>query len=124
MSITFPILAYVLDDEMQESIPADPTIRSEMEGGAILTRARFTAGLRAWTYTLHMLTPAMWDVLYAFQKTVGYGALAFVWTHPTTEITYSVKFKEPLRSEQEFSSTYKKAMLSLIEATPNSEGAV
>lgn len=121
---TFPTHDYSFVEELREALASDPLLRSEAEDGKILTRPRVTGALYSWEYSLRMFTAAMWATLRAFEKTLSYGSVAFIWTHPFTELTYLVKFKEPLAAEQEGTTDYYKITVKLVEAAPNSEGAV
>ena len=76
----------------------DPTIRNPKESGAVLTRARFTAVAKMWSYTLRALTDADKALLESLESSVAYGASTFNWTRPGNVGggTYVVRFGKPL----------------------------
>lgn len=120
---SFPTLTYTFAEEMHEELNSDPTIRNEAEDGKVLTRPRFTNALRVWTYNLRMCTEPMWLALKAFERTVSYGSIPFIWTHPLTGETYSVRFGDSLQADQESNTDYYKVKLKIVEFIPNSDGA-
>lgn len=73
----------------------DPAMRSETEGGYVITRARHTrAPRKTWAFGYKMLTNADRLALENFVTTVRGGSLIFTWLNPQDFVTYNVRFKE------------------------------
>ncbi len=105
-----------------ESPVIDPTIRSQYEGGAILTRARFTAVPKQWQVSYRYMSTTDKETLQAFEKTVNYGSDSFSWTPPTNSNTYSVRFGAPIKFKVESDGPAQWSIgFRLIETTPDSE---
>ncbi|OQB75102.1 MAG: hypothetical protein BWX92_02796 [Deltaproteobacteria bacterium ADurb.Bin135] len=79
-----------------EELAQDPTIRTQLDGGYILTRARFTRIPKKWKVKYGLLTPGDKATIEAFETTVQGGAGIFSWTSPAGLITYSVRFAGPI----------------------------
>lgn len=95
----FPTLKKGPDPEdFVEEIPFDPTIRSNFENGAVLTRARFTSVPRAWKVVLRKLSESDKETLSTFHReTVLVGAGEFNWGYRTSSETFVVKFMSPIK---------------------------
>lgn len=98
MAIVFPVLpsGAILDSSKYEVSRSDPAMRAEMDGGYVVTRARYTRVPRrlfkvGYTY----LTNPDKLVLDTFYDTVRGGSLIFDWTDPSSAIVYSVRLKSP-----------------------------
>ena len=72
----------------------DATIRSSFEAGYEHTRPRFTRSRKSWNVKYEMLPYADVSTLDTFITTVREGADSFVWTHPSSLVTYTVTFSE------------------------------
>lgn len=96
---TFPVLKRGPNAaDFIEETPFDPTIRSEFESGAVLTRARFTSVPRKWNIILDDLNETDKVALDSFQRnSVRFGADAFSWENTQDEATYRVRFVAPIR---------------------------
>lgn len=84
---------------IKEGRALDPTIRSQSEGGYVVTRPRFTRVPKTFEFSYKMLPDADKDTLKAFEETVAFTSGIFVWTHPKTSATYNVRFDKTLEFE-------------------------
>jgi len=89
----FPTLAVTATAySFSEKSNIDPTIRSDFENGAILTRSKFKNNTLTWTVKYDFLTNSDKELLDDFQNnTVKWGAGAFNWINPEDNITYEVR---------------------------------
>lgn len=72
---------------------ADNTLRTPMESGYEITRARNSRTRREWTVHYTAMSAADWATLETFvMTTVNMGAGIFVWTHPADSTTHNVRF--------------------------------
>lgn len=92
--LAFPSLSvnpsYPLIEEWE-----DNTLRSDFEGGYQITRPRFTRTRRKFSIKYHFLSDGDKTALETFLITVKGGADAFNWTHPMTNVVYTVRFEKP-----------------------------
>lgn len=98
MPIVFPILpsGAILDASKYEVSRADPAMRAEMDGGYVVTRARYTRKpRRLFKVGYTSITNADKTTLDNFYDAVSGGSLIFVWTDPSSNIVYSVRLKSP-----------------------------
>lgn len=98
-SYNFPTLsAAAIPDSAQFQVNyEDPAMRTEMEGGYVITRARHTrVPRRSWKVTYRMLGNADRTLLENLWDTVRGGSASFNWTNPQNATSYEVRFKEPL----------------------------
>lgn len=79
-----------------EELAQDPTIRTQLDAGYILTRARFTRIPKKWKVKYGLITQTDKATLETFQNTVKGGAGIFSWTSPVGLTTYSVRFAGPI----------------------------
>ena len=93
--VTFPTLSRGTNLDIQEA-SVDPTIRSEMENGIILTRARFTKLRKAWSFSISFLTAADKVLLDTMQENIHIGAGTIAWTHPKTAVEYESILMNPI----------------------------
>lgn len=70
----------------------DPAISSEMEDGIVVTRPRYTRMRRRWELSWQNMVSADYQTLLTFYYGRRGGALSFVWTHPTGNETFTVRF--------------------------------
>ena len=80
-----------------EELLVDPTIRSQFESGAILTRARYTTVPRRLSFTYNLLTQADRDLIVDFEKHVKVGADKFEFRNPITNEDWEVRLVSPIR---------------------------
>lgn len=99
MAVAFPTLSINAPrpDSFRETKAQDPTIRSPMESGKVLARARFTAVKKKWEFTYENLTDADKTLLEAFETNTMVGAETITWTHPKTLTGYVVRLAEPIK---------------------------
>ena len=72
----------------------DPAIRTEMEGGYVMSRPRFTrASRRTWQTGYTFIKTAGKTELETFWNTVRGGSLIFQWRNPADGLDYLVRFK-------------------------------
>jgi len=100
---TYPTLSVNPDTRGWKEGPiTDPTIRTKMESGIIVTRARFTTVPWFWSFSYSLLPNTDKVTLMTFFKTtVKFGAVAFDWTNPLDSVVYSVKFGAVVEPELE-----------------------
>lgn len=93
---TYPSLSQDPDvNGFKEEPITDPTIRSEMESGDVVTRPLFTGVPLKWSYKYTQLSNADKLLLATFERsTVKYGALSFTWTNPQDDTDHEVRFTE------------------------------
>ena len=91
--INFPDIQ--LPSSFEESTE-DPTIRSEMESGVVLSRPRFTRKRKSWVLSWANMRGAHYRILRDFNDQLHGGSLAFNWVHPKDLVTYKVRFKGKL----------------------------
>jgi len=75
----------------------DPVIRSQLDGGYVQTRARFTRITRRWTVRYEWMTKANKNTIKTFEDARSGGADSFTWTNPEDSTLYKVRFFEPIR---------------------------
>jgi hypothetical protein len=108
-----------------EEAAFDPTLRSQFEGGQVLTRAHCTAVPKKWHLVYDHLTQADKDSLTTFEgQTVLFGADSFEWENTQDGVTYNVRFMAPIKfSINPRSPNYPadkwKAEFDLVEAIPD-----
>lgn len=94
---TFPTLSINPErDSYKEKPGIDPTIRSEMDSGIIITRQKFTRVPLAFEFEYSMLPADEKIILQSFEVSCGYGSGSFTWTNPTNSIDYTVRFSDPI----------------------------
>lgn len=72
----------------------DPTLRSQTEGGYVVTRTRCTRVPRVWGLHYVSMSDANVETLRTFVGTVKRGAVSFTWPHPVSGVTYTVRFDQ------------------------------
>ena len=87
-----------LPSSIEETV-GNPAIRSEMESGIVLTRARYTRTRRVWTLTWANLRGGNYRTLRNFYVAKKGGSLSFSWTHPIENITITVRFNGDLTAK-------------------------
>lgn len=106
---TFPTLANKPDSSKHSETVIDPTVRTEMEGGYVVTRARFTrAPRKEWTIGYTYISDAEKQSIETFVASVRVGSAIFNWTNPADNVTYLVRFKEPPNYSYRGQGTYKR----------------
>lgn len=96
LPLAFPILpsGKTSDSSKFEMSRADPGMRHEMEGGYVVTRARYTrAPPKMFKLGFTHITEEDRGVLDAFWVETRGTSRAFAWKCPTDQITYNVRFK-------------------------------
>lgn len=89
----FPTLTARQDSKFYEMTPEDPALRSEMEGGYVVSRPRHTRKPRRTFKTgFSSITQADYVKLTDFYDTVRGGSMVFDWMDPVTEKVYQVRF--------------------------------
>lgn len=98
---TYPTLSQDPDvSGFKEEPLVDPTLRSDMESGDVVTRALFTGVPLKWSYRYTQLSNADKLLLATFERsTVKYGAVNFDWTNPQDSVLHDVRFTEPIKYE-------------------------
>lgn len=85
---------YALKKGYSEQIVPATTLRSPMESGARKRRRRFTTGPKLIRITMP-LTDAQITIFQSFYETdLEGGALSFTFTHPRTDASVTVAFRE------------------------------
>ena len=80
----------------KEGAAFDPTIRSQQEGGYVLTRARVTRIPSKWEIGYYALPSSDKNSIRTFEMDCKVGSDIFTWTNPTDNITYDVRFLNPV----------------------------
>lgn len=97
---TFPTLSKGQDSRYHKISIEDPAIRSETEGGYVLTRARYTRAPRiTFTTGFTSITQADLTTLMNFYIARKGGSDSFSWTNPVTLDVYTVRFKKPIEPQ-------------------------
>ena len=100
--VTFPTLSRgVSFQNFREGIAYDPTIKSEMENGLVLTRTRFTALDNEFFIGYNFLTAADKILLKTMQTAVHVGAGTIDWTNPDDAVVYEVRLVLPIKFQIE-----------------------
>lgn len=94
----FPTLTNTEDSSFYNLELEDSSMKTEMEGGYVVTRSKHTRAARR-TFTsgftfLNTADKALLDTFYG--STVKGGAVIFDWTDPVTTTVYQVRFLEPM----------------------------
>lgn len=93
----FPALTAKADSAKYSRTAEDPAIRSELEGGYVYSRPRFTRTPRkSWKIGYTEMNNTDRATLEAFWDTVRGGSDSFTWTDPQTNTGYTVRFKSPI----------------------------
>jgi len=114
----FPSLSCNPDaDGFSQRPAADPTIRTDFQGGAMLSRPRITKAPRIWSFNYSDLTEADKLFLEAYEQAVKYGTSEFYWINPQDGNTYTVRFMDVLKWEYNNNNTGTwKTKVTLIES--------
>jgi len=100
--VVFPTLSRGTSFErFNEEVAYDPTIRSEMENGLVLTRPRFTALDDKFSIGYRYLIAADKVLLKTMQTSVRVGAGTIDWTNPDDDVVYEVRLAVPLKFQME-----------------------
>lgn len=71
----------------------DPTVRTPVEAGYVVSRARFTRATRQWKVTYEMMSKTNRDTLATFETTQNVGGDSFAWTEPVDSASVTVRFQ-------------------------------
>lgn len=94
----FPTAGVKEDSRFFAELPEDPAVRSETEGGYIITRPRHTRTPRKTFDTgFTSISQASKAAIDAFYATKRGGSQSFTWTNPTTAVEHTVRFKGALK---------------------------
>ena len=97
-----PIMPYVTEQDSQYFMesPEDPAMRTDMEGGYEISRARFTrAPRRTYTSGFTRMTQTQKDALDTFYDSVKGGSVVFDWTHPQKNTVMQVRFTKAMTAK-------------------------
>ncbi len=93
----FPELSQGQDSSLYEVSHEDPAIRTEMDGGYVISRPRHTRTPRKTFKTGYThIDQTDRALIEAFWNTVKGGSVVFDWEDPVSLATLSVRFKEEL----------------------------
>lgn len=93
----FPTLSRSQDSKNLSIELEDKALKTEMEGGYVVTRAKHTRKpRRKFTSGFSQLTDADKATLENFWDAVGGGSVIFDWTEPSSNTVYKVRFAAPL----------------------------
>ena len=102
----FPTLSSNPDaDGFGQRPAADPTIRTDFQGGAMLSRPRITKAPRIWSFGYSDLLETDKLILEAYEQAVKYGTSEFFWRNPQDGNTYTVRFMDVLKWEYNNNNT-------------------
>lgn len=94
----FPTANIYEDAKYFAQAPEDPAVRSSMEGGYVVSRARHTRVPRKSFKTgFTALTQTQMVAIDAFYTAKRGGSTAFTWTNPTTNVELTVRFKREIQ---------------------------
>jgi len=97
----FPTLALTnggQDSKVYNVEQEDPALKSDLEGGYVVSRAKHTRKPRkTFTTGYRAVSDADRKMLQNFYDTVRGGAVIFDWTDPVDGIVYQVRFVEKLQ---------------------------
>lgn len=80
----------------------DPALRTDMEGGYVVSRARHTRTPRkTFKVVYRNISNADKILIENFWNTVRGGSVIFDWVNPEDTLTYAVRFKDSLSSNYE-----------------------
>jgi hypothetical protein len=95
---TFPTLSVSPEiDSWEDEVSYNPTIRSEYEGGYILTRPRFTRIIRKWNVVYKGISDTEMQQVKDFENSIYVGSDAFEWLNPVDNVIYTVRLLEPIK---------------------------
>ncbi len=95
---TFPTLSKGISFEnFSDMYEPDPTYRSEMDDGTVITRARFTALKNKFGFNYRFLTAADKALLQTMQGVVYVGAGVIAWTNPSDSVAYRVRLTKSIQ---------------------------
>jgi hypothetical protein len=93
----FPTLTNAPDSSKYGLEVEDPSMKTEMDGGYVVSRAKHTRTPRKKFSTGYtMLKNTDRDTLQAFYNTVRGGSVIFDWTDPASLVVYQVRFAAAL----------------------------
>jgi len=86
-------------ESLEAGTAHDPAIRSESDGGYVISRARFTRIVQNWpNIRYEWLSLANKNTLRTFETDTAVGGSAsFDWTHPLSSTVYDVRFMGRIR---------------------------
>lgn len=109
--MTFPLANKQDSSKFKEQAAEDPTIAAPMEGGYVITRPRYTRRPRYnFTTGFTDLSETEKNTFQNFYNAQRGGAASFSYTHPTSGVVYTVRFKKdsmPNFDYAGFGSTYR-----------------
>lgn len=95
--MTFPVLTKIQDSKFHNVSHEDPAMRSKMEGGYVMSRARFTrTPRRTFTTGFTDISNADKAALEAFWHTKQGGSVSMIWVDPVSSESVVVRFTKPL----------------------------
>lgn len=84
--------------ELTNELAHDPTIRSNMGGGYVTSRAAFTRLTDKWHVKYEHLSQANKNTIKTFERsTVVAGSASFTWTNPENDTAYTVRILGTVR---------------------------
>jgi len=81
----------------QEETAYDPTIRTKMDSGDMITRSRYTAMLKRFTFSYRYMTAADRVLIVDYEEHVKVGADKFEFRHPIRVEDWEVRLLSPIR---------------------------
>lgn len=89
----FPNLSKGQDSQFYEMTPEDPALKTSMDGGYVVSRAKHTRKPRRTFKTgFSSIIQADYTLLADFWDTVRGGSIVFDWIDPATGSLYNVRF--------------------------------
>jgi hypothetical protein len=96
--LSFPVLSsQPVYYYFTETLHADPVITTQAEQGCILSRLRSTVSYKHWVLQYRGVSSADKLTVEAFQASVGVGADKWLYTVPTDNTAYVVRFTAPIQ---------------------------
>jgi phage-related protein len=84
-----------------DEVTENPAIRTEMESGIVQTRPRFTRTRRKWQLSWDYMGGSSYRTLRSFYQEARGGSTSFMWTHPTEQLSFTVRFNSEIESSNQ-----------------------
>lgn len=84
-----------------DTLVFDPTLRTNVEAGYVISRPRFTRTPKMFEVTYRYISDSDKTSLESLQENVAVGSTSFRWTNPKDSVEYTVRLVEPLKFQME-----------------------
>jgi hypothetical protein len=98
MAVVYPTLTNeVRLEDFEETLAVDPSIRSRMESGQVISRARHSSQKKRFSFAYRFLPQSDKDLLTTMQNNAKVGGDTITWTNPHDSQSYTVRLDKPIR---------------------------